>query len=101
MSVTSDEKKFQRSKSFKIEAEVEKFRGVGPKLDKSVSMSQFPLLTPPTCRGVSSVKSFEDNIQKVIQYQDRCERREMYRDRSSTFYQYDTSVTMRYDLNPA
>ena len=59
-----------------------------------MSISQIPLVTPPTSRGVSCVESFENKIQKDTQYQDRCETREMYqsREHSSTLYTYGTSA---------
>ena len=151
MSVRLDEKRFYRSKSFKIEGL--EFRGLRAKVEKSLSTSEIPLLvTPQTPRQVISVvkgfdsttvmwqevfvsgtkpaenvfgpsrnsgkwndnvvftphvisllwnqwvKGFEDKIiLKDTQKQERTKMFQPHERRStSTLYQYDTSVTMRY-----
>ena len=86
----SEERKFHRSNSFKIEAEVEKLRGLRAKLDKSLSTSQIPIVT------VSSEKGYERIILKEISKQERTEMCHSREHTSSTQNQYGTSVTMRY-----
>ena len=94
MSVRLDQKKFYRSKSFKIEGL--EFRGLRAKVEKSLSTSEIPLVTPST---PSVVKGLEDII--ILKDTQKQERTKMFQPRerrsTSTLYQYDTSVTMRYD----